>query len=265
MLSSTIFQPHVIAWLVWLAIGKLLLIGAYTIWARHPVTAAYRTFPDGVITPEQSHREWRCAWLVMTDAAVLTAMLQLGLLRLGGDGLVSILKTIIVMAVWVEIWFYVSHVWLHATKLGWRMHQHHHLSVIVQPISATSFSFAEKFFIYSLGWLCVPAALSHVMPLSIVGIGIFYTYYFLTSPIAHSNVEPMPAWVTRLPLLGKAIAKGSGHQLHHVHNRINLGANTTVLDRLFGTYLDPETTLQSRGSAAPAIHHVPASQGSHIG
>ena len=237
---SSVNTPTVLAVLAWLVMGKPLTIAAYSYWARRNAGSPRRVFRGAVVTAEQSRWEARSLVLVLTDASLLLVLITTDVLRLGPDTPGRILFTTCAVGLWAEVWFYFVHRWMHATDLGWWIHQHHHRSIAVQPLTAASFSFCEKFFVYTAAWQLFLAVMSRFVPVSIVGIALHYTFYFLTSPLAHSNIEPVPAAVAELPFnLGKILGSATGHALHHVRNDTNLGFQTTLLDRLFGTYATP--------------------------
>jgi len=232
----TAFSPTFVLILLWLAFGKLLSIGFFSLLARQPGLRARRVIAAEV-GREQTRRELRSAWLVLTDPAVLALLVWMGWIRFAEETWAHAAFTAAVFFLWAEVWFYGTHRLMHKSDWLWAFHEKHHLSEVPQPLTATSFSLVEKLFFYTCGWLGFLAVLSWWAPVSLYGIAAFYSYYFITSPLAHSNLELQPAWVHDLPGgLGKILGTATGHAVHHGRHDLNYGFITSVLDRVFGTY-----------------------------
>jgi Delta7-sterol 5-desaturase len=226
----------------WLAVGKLLTIAMISVLARRPLFARRRVYAlrarDG-----QTRLELRSAWLLLTDPIVLGVLLATGALRLTPSTLGVSLATFAIMFVWTDVWMYWTHRAMHRWKWLWRLHAHHHRSRITQPTSAISFSFGEKLVFYTLGWLLPVAAWSHAAPISLAGIVAFYSFYFVTSPLAHGNFE-LASHRLRWPM--KALGTATSHALHHARVTGNYGFLTSIQDRVFGTHWHDGDAIHDR-------------------
>lgn len=235
-MEREVFTPNFLIVLLWIGFGKLITIGLFTFICNLPSKRQLRVY-DIEIKKEQVVWELKASWLVLTDPIVLALLAWFRLIKFAPESPANILFTIAVFFVWAEVWFYWTHRLMHNQPLLWKIHRHHHLSKISQPLTAASFSFVEKFVFYTCGWLLFLSAVSWFVPISLYGIVAFYSYYFFTSPIAHSNTELSAHLLGKLPLsMGNIIGTATGHAIHHVQSNVNFGFITTVLDRVFGTY-----------------------------
>ena len=216
----------------WLAGGKLITIALVSALARRAPFANRRVYAlpprDG-----QTRLELTAGWLLLTDPIALGVLIATGGLRLAPATLGASLLTFATMFVWTDLWMYWNHRAMHQWKWAWRLHAHHHRSRITQPTSAISFSLGEKLVFYTLGWLLPLAALSHVAPIALPGIIAFYSFYFVTSPLAHANFE-LASHPLRWPM--KALGTATGHAMHHARVTGNYGFLTSIHDRLWGTH-----------------------------
>jgi lathosterol oxidase len=226
-----VLSPLLVVALVWITFGKLVTVPILELQHRR---TADRAIIAGPIDAAQRRRELWSLPLVVVDGALLTAGIVWGWLALSDESLVRFAVTLGSLFIWVEIWFYASHVALHRSRVLWRIHRHHHLSQRTSPLSSASFSVSEKLFVYSLPWVGFLMVSSQVFPVSMLAITAYYTYYQFASPVAHSNREVIQPWFRRLPFLGR-ISTITAHSLHHACADTNFGFFTTTLDRWFGT------------------------------
>ena len=246
-MNFSLFTPDFIAILLWLAFGKLLIIGTFTLLIRIPPFKTQRVFQVELKT-EQTWRELKGAWVVITDALILGLYTAMGWINLSVNSWPNIILTFGIFFVWVEIWFYTTHRLMHQSDWLWNAHKFHHLSEVNQPLTATSFSVAEKLVFYSLGWFALPMLLSWWVPISPYGIALYFTVYYVASCIAHSNTEFSYTMQRHLPWgLDRLPGSGTGHAIHHARYNVNFGLLTTVLDQLLGTYA--ADTMQVQASA----------------
>lgn len=218
--------------LLWLAFGKLLVISLFQWLRRRPPFVGRRVY---AVEPRvgQTRFELRSAWLLLTDPIVLVLLVATGALRLAPSTLPASLATFATLFLWADFWLYWTHRAMHHQKWLWRIHAHHHRSRVPQPTSSISISIGEKLFFYTLGWLLPLAAWSYVAPVTFAGIIAFYSFYFVASSIAHSNVE-LASHPVRWPL--KALGTATSHAMHHARVTGNYGFFSTMYDRVFGTY-----------------------------
>lgn len=247
------FTPDLAVVLFWLAFGKLLLIGAFTCFNQMPLFKRLKVF-EIEISQEQTARELKASWVVFTDTFVLAVLVSFDLIRLEPSSLGNIMTTFALFFVWIEVWFYWSHRWMHQSETLWKIHEPHHLSEVNQPLTATSFSLVEKLFFYTLGWFSVPTILSWYLPVCPLGIAIYFTYYYISSSIAHANTEYSYSIQKKSPLgLDKLPGSSTGHALHHARYNVNFGLLTSVLDRVLGTYAQDTEEIQKQVSDGQSL------------
>lgn len=247
-------SPWLIAALVWITFGKLLTVPICEL--RHRRTT-HRAIIEGAFDAEQRRRELWSLPLVVVDGVLLTLGMRTGMLVLGEESLLRFVVTLGVLFLWVEVWFYASHVALHRSSLLWRIHRHHHLSQRISPLSSASFSISEKLLVYSMPWVGCLVVLSWVYPVSMIAITAYYSYYQFASPVAHSNREVIKPWFRRLPFVGR-VSTTTAHALHHAFADKNFGFFTTTIDRWLGT-AHPDTeviyqrTLRGEATRLPTL------------
>lgn len=235
-----------IVMLFWVAFGKIPTVIAATAIGRTPFAAARKYVNAAPANTTQIAREWKGALITASDAVMIYVAIRTGLIHLAPSQLWTSVATIGAMLVWVEVWMYFSHLWMHKSQLLWAVHRHHHLSRIVQPTSALSFSLVEKLVFYSLAWVCGACVLSRVLPITFDGLVAWYTIYFVLSPLAHCNTVYFPE-------LG-IVPSPAVHALHHLRPDVNFGFYTTTFDRILGTYCRPDRSLAgSWMTGSPAL------------
>lgn len=240
------FTPELIIVLLWLAFGKLPILGTLTLIKNWPSIQKLHVY-DIAVSREQTIRELKSAWVVVTDAVFLAILVLFNLIRLSPESLSNILLTFVVFFVWVEVWFYWTHRWLHCSNRMWKIHKHHHLSIINQPLTSISFSFLEKFVFYTCGFFLLPALLSWYIPISAYGITAYFTCYYIASPIAHSNVEFLYSFLKYLPFgMSNLSSSATSHGIHHARCNVNFGLITSILDCAFGTYAKDTENVKKR-------------------
>lgn len=223
--------------LIWLAFGKLpvvLLMG----WFVSLPFSLRRRFVTGLQPPiGQRNREWRGVWLVSTDALLLLLIAAFGGIQLQRPSLENVVASIIAMTVWVDFWMYWTHRWMHRSRPLWAIHRHHHLSRLIEPSTALSFSLGEKMIFYTAGWIGGASVMSWFIPMSLAGITAYYTVYFFLSGLGHCNtVYFRERWIIPSPAV---------HAMHHWNPSVNFGFYTTLYDRMFGTYSCPGVKLKT--------------------
>jgi sterol desaturase/sphingolipid hydroxylase (fatty acid hydroxylase superfamily) len=242
----------------WLAGGKLLTI-ALVEWLSRRAPFSDRKVYAVPARDGQTRLERRAAWLLLTDPLVLGLLIASGVLRLSPSSLGASVATFGILFVWTDLWMYWNHRAMHHWKWLWRIHAHHHRSRVTQPTSAISFSLGEKLLFYTLGWLLPLAAWSQVAPVSFAGIVAFYSFYFVTSPLAHANFE-LASHPLHWPM--KALGTATGHALHHGRVTGNYGFLTSVHDRLFGTHWADGDAIHDRVIAGSALGSL--REGTHV-
>lgn len=163
---------------------------------------------------------------------IIGIFLFAGWLNISNEDFLTIIISFIVMFWWTELWHYISHRAMHAKWLVW-IHKEHHKSYITNPMSAASFSILEKA-IFTLGIVGFASIYSYYLPFSFNGLCLYYTFYFATNVLGHSNIEFRNAKYP-FSLMGHVINSPSFHAMHHARYIKNYGLITSVFDRLFNT------------------------------
>lgn len=164
----------------------------------------------------------------------LHAIMLLGFVILGAFDnrtILSLVGTILVTAIWAEIWHYASHRAFHLKSLHW-IHAEHHKSRLSSPFTALSFSFTEKL-IFDLGILIPLAVLDVFVGLNFFGVALWFAGYLVINSYGHANYEIRSAAFMKLK--GHVLTSTVYHALHHSRYTGNYGLGTRILDRLLGT------------------------------
>jgi sterol desaturase/sphingolipid hydroxylase (fatty acid hydroxylase superfamily) len=134
------------------------------------------------------------------------------------------------------------------------IHVEHHRSMLTNVWTAVSFSFLEKL-IFSTGIIGFMAALSHIMPISVYGVGAYYIFYFFTNTLGHANIEMRkPGYYDSW--MGKLFNTSSYHALHHSRYVKNYGLITPWCDKLFGTMWEDVAEVQSRAARGEPLSRL---------
>ncbi|MBC1241618.1 sterol desaturase family protein [Nostoc sp. 2RC] len=131
-----------------------------------------------------------------------------------------------------ELFYYIIHRIQHANKYTWLTHKWHHSSESLWWLAAQRSSLtSEILYTFSVIWfplLGIPLELMTIVSLH----GAFQNNWI------HLNVKSQP-WMRILEWI---YVTPRFHSLHHYDTRgRNFGDSTTIFDRLFGTYLNPDT------------------------
>ncbi len=224
--------------MLWLAFGKLPVVVLVNWVVNTPFSQRRRFIVGATPPPGQRRREWQGAWLACSDALLLLLAASVGGIRLQAPSAGNIVLSIVAMILWVDLWMYWTHRWMHSSRRLWSIHRHHHLSRLAEPSTALSFSLGEKLAFYTTGWIVGASVMSWFIPMSLAGITAYYTLYFVLSCLGHCNtVYFKERWIIPSPAV---------HALHHWKPAVNFGFYTTLYDRMFGTYASPGVRLESK-------------------
>lgn len=237
--------------LIFLAVSNhLIVFGFILLYRSKRVNKIYNLEPS----KEQVKEELKNSYLTSPLHALLIGLaLYSGFLKDYNTTLLNFAYTFLLVFVWTEIWHYFSHRLMHHRSLLW-IHREHHKSKITNPVSSISFSFLEKF-IFSVGIIAPVAALSHVMPISVYGIIVYYLFYFVTNVLGHSNIEIRKPGYTKT-WMGKVINTPSFHAMHHARYVKNYGLITSTLDRLFNTMWEDYDKVQNNAASSQPLNKL---------
>ncbi|MDJ0676105.1 MAG: sterol desaturase family protein [Calothrix sp. MO_167.B42] len=171
------------------------------------------------------------AYFVLT---ILTKLLSFPANIIASTGISSlpIWVKIIIAFVLKEFTYYIIHRIQHTNKSLWLTHKWHHSSQSLWWLVAQRVSFSSAFlYIIPSIWI----SLLGMPPGVIIGISLYSAFQ---DNWIHLNVKSQP-W---MKILEWVYVTPRFHGLHHYNSEgKNLGDSLTIFDRLFGTYLDPDT------------------------
>jgi Delta7-sterol 5-desaturase len=188
-----------------------------------------RAIYDLPFKPSQIRRELRNSLYAPMHALILLGCLFLG--AFANRAPASFLYSVLLTAVWAEIWHYASHRAFHLRPLHW-IHAEHHKSQLNSPFTAMSFSFTEKL-VFDVGLLGLLAVVDQCISLNFFGIAAWYAGYLVMTALGHANFELKPKDYNAF--LGKVLTSAIYHSLHHSRYTGNYGLGTRLLDRVFRT------------------------------
>ncbi len=191
--------------------------------------------------------------ILLFDALIAALLLYFDLFRSSSDEAFAFFSTFLLMFVWLEIWFYISHRLLHHRALYF-IHAQHHQAKVTGPLTALSFSLFERV-ILMLGATALPALLSFWFPLSFTGYAFYFTVNYALNIFAHLNVELIPpSWLQRP--WGRVLNATSFHALHHGRYNGHFGLFTPFLDRIFGTDFTDYREVQKEAYQGRGLQRV---------
>src|SRR5437867_3986665 len=138
----------------------------------------------------------------------------------------------------VDFTIYWIHRAQHHFELLWRTHAWHHSIEQMYWFSGFRTSFLHSF-IYNIPQVVIPVTLFKLSPAE---AGIGYSLGLLIQFWEHTNLK-----VNIGPLIWLIITP-KYHRIHHsatIHRGKNLGTTFTLWDRMFGTYVDPDSVSEN--------------------
>jgi sterol desaturase/sphingolipid hydroxylase (fatty acid hydroxylase superfamily) len=128
--------------------------------------------------------------------------------------------------------YYVVHWWMHHNKYLWQSHLWHHSIQQLWWLAAQRTSFTSRF-LFQVGFLAFP--ILEIPPEVMFYLGLFGA---LHENWTHSNAK----WRTWMGPLEWIFVTPRYHSLHHTQvGAYNMGSYFTIFDRLFGTYINPDS------------------------
>ena len=138
----------------------------------------------------------------------------------------------------VDFTIYWIHRAQHRFDVMWRTHKWHHSVEHMYWFAGFRTSFLHSF-IYNIPQVLVPMQLFHLSPLE---AGVGYSLGLFIQFWEHTNVR------ANIGALKYIFITPQYHRVHHSatrHQGMNLGTTFSIWDRMFGTYVDPETLPES--------------------
>jgi lathosterol oxidase len=163
-------------------------------------------------------------------AGVTFLLLRAGWLRV--TGAVSVYRwaaEVVVLFLWNELHFYLSHRLMHSKTFYKKVHLEHHRSVVVTPFSVYRFHWLEALV---LGAVMPMAMIFHTF--SIWSLLMLPPLSLLWNLVGHSNYRPRArgfGWLARA---------SERHAAHHGRIHGNYGFSLPYLDKWFATALEAD-------------------------
>ena len=173
------------------------------------------------IKDPQVRRELKNSLHTPLHALMLMVFLLFGFFD--NRSITSFFGSLLLTAVWAEIWHYSSHRAFHLKSLHW-IHAEHHRSRLSSPFTALSFSFWEKF-IFDLGILGTLVLVDQfLIPLNFFGIATWFALYLVINSYGHANYEIRSE--NFMKFKGRFITSTVYHALHHykIHGKTMVSA-----------------------------------------
>jgi len=239
----TIMSVPVAATLVLIAVLGHVMAVVWYLAVKHNCKLTEKTIYALPFRQDQITRELRNSLHAPMHAVILLAFLSFGFFANRSPA--SFADSLVLTAVWAEIWHYGSHRALHLKALHW-IHAEHHKSHINSPFTAISFSFAEKL-VFDVGLLGLLAGIDSFISLHLFGVAAWYVGYLIINSFSHANFELKSN--DYLCFFGKVLSSTTYHSLHHARYTGNYGLGTRVLDRIFKTEWEDYERLYERLSS----------------
>lgn len=182
---------------------------------------------------------------VGTEALMLTAALELGVIRLSRFSLAGTLVTLLAGYLAWEIWFYVGHRLLH-TRLLYPLHRPHHAEEGLH--GSLCFSAGETMLLSSGYYLPLSIASRVSEGVSLATLVLAFSIAHVLNVVSHLDFDLFGARFEASPLR-HVLNSTRYHALHHAGRRGNYGLNAPWLDRLFGTEVAAPRLAQGEGLA----------------
>lgn len=207
-------------------LGAFALAGLVDLRARAPGRGALRYLVE----------------FVAAEALMLTAAIELGVVRLSRFSAVGTLVTLAAGFAWWELWFYLGHRLMH-TRALYAIHRPHHASAGLHP--SLCFGALETVALSSGFYLPLALASHRFGAVSVETLALVFAGAYALNVVSHLDVARLAATRWRF-MLGPA----RRHARHHAGARGDYGLNSACFDRLFGTALaaprqDPVGTLSA--------------------
>ena len=210
-----------------------VVAGGASLFLRTQIARALRVYRIAY-SPGQFKSEWlaTCGVIVL-DAMVAGITIHFRWVQEAGRSLSKDFFSFALLFMWIEFWFYATHRLFHLSPLYF-IHRQHHVAKVVHPLSALSFSLAERAFTL-LGFQGFAILASHWLPITRTGMIAYLLANYILNVWGHLNVELIPgAFLKKFP--GKMFITSSFHAMHHARYKGHYGLFTTVLDRFLGTF-----------------------------
>ncbi|GMU00403.1 hypothetical protein KH5H1_45230 [Corallococcus caeni] len=232
---------------------KLLTVtGGWLVW-RTRLAERFRVYRRELAKGQLRSEALAAVGVVLTDAVLIATFRYFSGPLVAPFNLTRALWSYAWMFVGFEVWFYATHRLLHLPRF-YRFHAQHHVAQVTEPLTALSFSVAERLVLMG-GGLSLHFAAMHLMPGTQVGILAYMMTNYLLNAFGHGNTEWLPkrfvtSWV------GRVFFTPTFHALHHARYQGHYGLYTVVLDRWFGTAFPDYALVHARARAGEGLTRI---------
>lgn len=234
---------------------SLIVVGAAFAWYNASSFAQRRRVYRLAYAEGQIGSELKAALMVIAfDALVFSTVRHFGLTRYAQESSALLFAgTFLLVFLFTELWFYVTHRALHHKALFW-IHRQHHTAKVTDPLTSLSFSILERAILIG-GVLAFAALVSLAIPLSMGGLIAVGLSNYVLNVLGHSNVEFVPERFAR-SRIGRVFITPSYHAMHHARFRGHYGLFTTILDRCFATRFEDYEQVYDRARAGRGLDRL---------
>ncbi len=149
-------------------------------------------------------------------------------------GMGYFIGSIFVFAFFIDTWFYWAHRLMHTNEFLKKVHNVHHRSYNVTPVTSYSFNIVEGVINMMPYWVILFLIPWHPLALFIFSLfGIFYIGYI------HLGYDFGYSWRRDHPIL-KWFYSSTHHSIHHQRYDGNFAVYFTFWDKLMGTEIEAE-------------------------
>ncbi len=232
---------------------KLSMVAAgWLVW-RTRLAERFRVYRRALAQGQLRREALAAVGVVATDAVLIAAFRAFTGPLYAPFSLATALWSYAWMFVGFEVWFYVTHRLLHLPRF-YRFHAQHHVAQVTEPLTALSFSVAERLVLMG-GGLGLHFAAMHLFPGTQVGVLAYMLTNYVLNAFGHGNTEWLPrrfvaSWV------GRVFFTPTFHALHHARYQGHYGLYTVVLDRWFGTAFPDYPLVHARAREGAGLTRI---------
>jgi len=151
----------------------------------------------------------------------------------------SLLVTLAMHAGPVEFLYYWTHRYAHEIPSMYKIHKHHHLSIVPTPKTGLTFLWSEHVFYEAL--FALPPLVCSIVGVPTLMSSLFYIPILdFVNQIGHINLEIFPDGYLDSILLPLFYCP-SYHHVHHKYFKYNYALFMPIYDMMFGTYSEKYT------------------------
>lgn len=149
---------------------------------------------------------------------------------------------------------YSAHRWMHATKIGWRIHILHHTPTKLHFWASARSHPLNVVLVYT-----IEVGVLLLLGISVEALVVWTVFMSINGLFEHCNVDIRPGFLNYI------FATSDVHRVHHSPNwdysNSNFGNTTVIWDQIFGTFCLPAKPIKDVGIQ---MHKVPENYIDHM-